>query len=404
MLPLEALRGVAAIVVVAHHFVQSFVPRLQGPNLLELGPAWLVGTPLELFLNGPAAVIVFYAITGFVLTTRAFADDEVRLLPVAAKRWPRLAGPVLVAVLFSYALFVMGMYQHREAGALNHSVFLGTFFDQMAASPPGTVFEPSFWGALFEGSIGTFLYQQKTYDPVIWMVHTEWMGSLVAVLFAADLRGLVGPRILRIPLRFVLVLAAVFYPAFFGGVVVARLFALGRLRLPRGAGLVSGAVALYLLGAASPWGVYAWVAPGPNGGLFVLVRGMAHAVGAILLLVALLGTVWSWAVFRGRVSRLLGMISFPLFLVHLLVFGSVGARTYLAMKEVGAHEAVAVFVTLVASLAACVPLVWALARFDVWWVAVVNRTVERLWPARAPRGVRASEERPAEAVAAGERG
>ena len=65
-----------------------------------VGPtkAWsLSGTPLFALVNGSAAVVVFFVLSGFVLTYRAIeSDDTSRLWLGAARRWPRLAAPVIV--------------------------------------------------------------------------------------------------------------------------------------------------------------------------------------------------------------------------------------------------------------------------------------------------------------------
>ena len=54
----------------------------------------------------------------------------------ALKRWPRLAGPVLVSVLFSFVLLSLGLYRFDQAGALTRSPWLvGHLFQGQAAFP-----------------------------------------------------------------------------------------------------------------------------------------------------------------------------------------------------------------------------------------------------------------------------
>lgn len=379
LLALEALRGVLAIVVVAHHFVQSFLPGYQTPNLLALGPTWLVGTPLEVLINGPAAVVVFYVITGFVLTVRAFSGESAVLAPAALKRWPRLAGPVLVSVLLSWGLFATSLYRHTEAGAINQSVFLVSFFDQMGGQSPGAVFQPSFLGAVYQGLVGTFLFGDKTYNPVIWMMHTELQGGLVALLLAAYLRR-PSRSPWRIPGYVLFVLASVVWPAFLAGVLLARLFASGRLRLGGGTTVALAGLAAYLLGAASPWGVYAWLGTGWS---FGIGKSLAHTLGGVLLVSVFLGTPRLTTALSGPVSRALGAMSFPLYLVHGPVIAVLGVRAYISLEGVGADEVVVVAGAIVVTVLGCAPLVYALARFDRWWVRGVNRGAEWLLPSRA---------------------
>jgi peptidoglycan/LPS O-acetylase OafA/YrhL len=87
---LEATRGIAAIVVLLNHLLQAFFPRLDGLTFPDERIA-LFGTPLFAFVNGTAAVVLFFVLSGFVLTVRAFQSrSSVPLIVGAVRRWPRL--------------------------------------------------------------------------------------------------------------------------------------------------------------------------------------------------------------------------------------------------------------------------------------------------------------------------
>ena len=95
---LDAVRGIAAAIVFSGHFCEGLLPAVTSA---------LNGTPLFIALNGPAAVIVFFVLSGFVLTLRPLSAQRAGLIiPLALKRWPRLAGPVAVAAL-GYSLAAM---------------------------------------------------------------------------------------------------------------------------------------------------------------------------------------------------------------------------------------------------------------------------------------------------------
>jgi len=80
--------------------------------------------------------------------------------------------------------------------------------------------------------------------------------------------------------------------------------------------------------------------------------------------------------FSGSVPAALGQLSFPIYLLHVLVICSVGSSVYL---HFGASAAIATvfIVTLIAAL----PLVL----FNHWWVARVNACVEFVLRAPAHR-------------------
>jgi peptidoglycan/LPS O-acetylase OafA/YrhL len=71
---LDALRGIAALVVVFHHALMVFPQEATAPNGLSdlrnwLDPlAWLRWSPSRVILAGRPAVILFFILSGLVLT------------------------------------------------------------------------------------------------------------------------------------------------------------------------------------------------------------------------------------------------------------------------------------------------------------------------------------------------
>ena len=56
------------------------------------------GTFFFTLFNGPAAVILFFVLSGFVLSRRPIRTGSVSdTITAALKRWPRLAGPVVLS-------------------------------------------------------------------------------------------------------------------------------------------------------------------------------------------------------------------------------------------------------------------------------------------------------------------
>src|SRR5215472_9950911 len=103
LVQLEALRGVAAFVVVVWHFLWAFDPARIGIVDGFDPSAALLGSVSFASIDGPAAVVLFFVLSGFVLPLGVFRGGGTTLVVrAAAKRWLRLVCPVLLAVLFSY--------------------------------------------------------------------------------------------------------------------------------------------------------------------------------------------------------------------------------------------------------------------------------------------------------------
>ena len=92
---LDALRGIAAIVVVIGHMA-TFV------NVY--GNTGLFRTPLSPYITGQAAVILFFVLSGFVLAVPFLTGSNQSYFPYVARRMCRLYLPAAVAVLTSIAL------------------------------------------------------------------------------------------------------------------------------------------------------------------------------------------------------------------------------------------------------------------------------------------------------------
>lgn len=102
---LDGLRGAAAIVVLCHH-VSLILPALAQTDH-GLG-AFVADSPLLLLVDGPAAVSVFFVLSGFVLTLAAQGVSGGRWAPFMVRRCVRLYLPVwgAVALAVAWALLV----------------------------------------------------------------------------------------------------------------------------------------------------------------------------------------------------------------------------------------------------------------------------------------------------------
>jgi len=374
--PLEAVRGLAAITVLMWHTMLGFFPQWSGafpdhwPQKMALtGQIWFG------LIDGTAAVTLFFVLSGFVLTRRfLLSGDQQIILRGAVKRWPRLAGPVLMSVLVSWLLFRLGAYHFAEGGAATGSPWLSKF-----AAASEVPYKRALWDALRQGIYATFFRGDSYYDTSLWTMRYEFIGSFIAfglALLLALLPKKTGP--LRLAMLAVMLLlcysASPLYAAFPAGVALAAF-------LPERRGRLSGWAAGGLILVA----IYLFGYTGAKAGAFVPAAWIlgTHVTAAQILASMLVITAVELAPdgFRrplsSRFAERLGTLSFPLYLIHVLVLCSLGcivliwARTW----ATGAYpNIIAGAATIIASVLASIPLVM----FNERWVARVNKATNRL--------------------------
>src|SRR5262249_27511963 len=121
----------------------------------------------------------------YVLTRRYFETGQKRLLIIGAlKRWFRLFGPVFLSVMLSWLFFTFDFYAYGDAAALSHSDWLASF--GFAMNHP---FETDFFSAI-QNSFGETFHDDPKFNPLLWTIHIELIGSYAVFAFAACIRSL----------------------------------------------------------------------------------------------------------------------------------------------------------------------------------------------------------------------
>ncbi|WP_022722745.1 acyltransferase [Rhodopseudomonas sp. B29] len=372
---LEALRGLAAIVVLLHHFMLGFTPRLHG-LLYPEQPLSLFGTPAFALVNGSAAVIIFFVLSGFVLTLGLFRSGSLaQAITGAAKRWPRLAVTVMITCGFAGLLMALQSYANIEAGKSIPSLWLGWFYTWTST---GILEIPK---AVNQGAL-TFFNRASSYNSNLWTMYYEFWGSMIAIGAAMAYMRFPRERDAKIFLAVAFVVSFIFSPfmsCFLVGVWQAKLYSQGRTWQWRGWQVPAAAVIIVLLLgyhenliSARAEGSYAVLNPITS--LQPLrLRVLFHTVAAVLLINAFLSLGSIRMLFGGQIGKALGFLSFPIYLVQIPIICSLSAFVFLKMD--GTPDSLKVIATFAVTVAATLLLALPVAYFDRWWVRTLNRLV-----------------------------
>ncbi len=353
----EALRGGAALAVVFGHSFFGF-----GASYLSKFVPEII---LRTISSGNYAVTFFFVLSGFVLTRRHFVDRRASYLVVGAlKRWPRLALMTTIATLTSCLMRALGLFWYQQAGALVNAD--GKEWLSHFGNGDGPPYLPDFWQAFTQGSYTTFIYGSASYDASMWTMSVEFYGSFIAFALAYLLgRNLLLALPISVFALPFLLSWSTFSLCFIAGVLMAYFLTIVQPRWPF---LVS--IALLTIGLVLPATHFAQDHFGPKGSLAAMAINMPCS---LLAIAAIATSSKTEALLSGRAAAFLGRISFPLYLVHLLVLASLGCWLYVVVPQ--PYSAVVATAATVGVSIVCAAL---LAPIDAAWLRVLNGLVKRL--------------------------
>ncbi|RNE62612.1 acyltransferase family protein [Cryobacterium tepidiphilum] len=318
---LDALRGVAAAVVLVHH-VSMTVPAIseayrssRGVEFASVG-WWATLSPLKIVVAGPEFVLVFFVLSGFVLVRSPLGavirGNGYAWLAYYPRRVIRLALPVLVSILLAGLWIALvprtgdpsaGPWLARQADA---DLSLGNF--------------------LREASI-VGLAERPDVNPPLWSLVWEMWFSLLLPLFVVLALAMRGRR--RVAF-WALLLTAVATTGYVTGIeplMFLPAFALGGLLAAHYDELRERGAAL----ARRPAGTAAWIGLTLLGPLLLILHWLLRQVltgfwGDVTLSLRVPGAflvvacVALWPVLQHPLTTRpllwLGRVSFSLYLVH----------------------------------------------------------------------------------------
>ncbi len=352
IIPLECARGIASIIVIFHHFLKAFHPSPK--DFVWQGGFGL--TPVYFLVNGAGAVTFFFVLSGFVLTVGLFKNPSPEVLATAVlKRLPRLMIPAGASIFLGFLVLKYTGGHYLSASVLSGSEWLGDFGNAMFPAN----FTPSALDAL-QQSLLVFLYPNNFYyNSNLWTMFSEFYGSLlvfgIVLLFGPGRLHGNRPMVL-LHVGLIVMFAAVqpdFVPFVAGSFLAYRIAgsAAGFQVSARWTGvLLAGAV----VGFATEW----W---------------LANTLASIFVIVSLLGNRALADRLSGRLGALVGKLSFPLYLVHVLVILSVSSFVFERLLSAGSSMIVASCATLLVTVLVSGLVSLPFALLDTVWVSWLNR-------------------------------
>lgn len=359
---LEGLRVVAAVLVVFFHASLMFYPShfygLGSADALTQNMRFednIYNSPFAGLLSGTFAVGIFFVLSGFVLSIGYFTKKDQQIVKrLASSRYLRLMIPAFVSVMIAWFCVATGLSNHLASViASSHSGWLGHTWS----------FAPDFFDALYQGTIGIFVSQNVHYNPVLWTINVEMIGSFIVfgtlLLFANSKHRWIVYALL------IIFTAKTWLLGFVIGMGLADLYANRKLTAKF---LESKFVYILPVVAVILGGFPATEATNPiykalliPGFFYEQNRSLIITVGAALLVLSVLVIPRINAFFAHRAISGFGKYTYSLYLVHLPVLLTVGAIAFVLAEPIGFNKAVAIAV--VAAWAVLIPMTYLFEKY-----------------------------------------
>jgi peptidoglycan/LPS O-acetylase OafA/YrhL len=357
---LDGLRGLASLLVVTLHFALGFLLfMIGGATTRHTSIDKLVsGTPLFLPFAGDFSVVIFFMLSGFVLSISFFKHKTISVLvSSASRRYFRLMIPAFASVMLAFVVMSLGGKLHLEASSITQSSYLADSWN----------FSANIFTAVRHGLYDIFAttkWEGGGYNPVLWTMHYELLGSFLVFSFLAFF-GNLQRRWIFYAAVFIISLQT-YYLAFFIGVALCDLWINNQPfwnkvspRLAVGmliAGLILGSIhasiyhTLYLTSGLLMFDAHQMLI-------------FEYSIGATFIMVAIFRLEWLARFFESRPLQYLGKISFSLYLVHFIVIYSLSAFLFNHM-----YYRLGYFLSFVIMLAISFPVILGLATLGANYV------------------------------------
>lgn len=168
LLHVDGLRGVACLMVVLSHLALIFFPGLHDPSMINNNQVinFLFNSSFPFIYSGTAAVYIFFTLSGFILSHAFMNGKDVleNATSMVTKRYFRLAIPAICSCIFC---FIVLTNNTSDTGML--STWIQAY----------KVDNSSLLNAIYSGAVSAFFGEGSAYNPVLWTMKIELIGSFI---------------------------------------------------------------------------------------------------------------------------------------------------------------------------------------------------------------------------------
>jgi len=380
----SGLKGICAVIVLLRHYVNAFFPALH--TALDKH-AWIIfegnsvesvmnKTPLYLLINGGYVVYIFWTFSAFLIAYQYYKNSLKDFIArKALKKYLGLLGVIFVTYIIAYLGMKMGIFYNAIAAVYTNSEWYTYFYN----------WDPSFQQLLVSLFIDTFFTSNVPFNPVLWTIKIEFLGSLFA-LFLLDIFGSKRNRYIIYLIISILMIFSfpLQYQCFIVGIVLGDIYANKNVDKLRNVGIIMFIVSLYG-GYPSDFqpieGCYAWI-PIQITAIGVWdTRTIIYVISASLCIGGVICSKRLQSFFSKKILLKLGSYSTEIYMLHFLVQCSISAYLFVVLRNLKLNYVLSFLIMLVVSFAVIILLGIGLKKLNFYYDKFVNKSIS--WLLRA---------------------
>lgn len=373
----DALRGIAALVVVTMHFFAAFYPyTIAGAGAgYPLHSPWeklAFIPPLGLFINGHLAVALFFILSGYVLSYRYLGakQPKIALIHALLKRPLRLGGLVWFSLLLVFCCWWFGGFYNVELAEVTGSK---AWFGQLWTEDFPRLKQ------FYDFCLALFSNRGSLHNPPLWTIYIELYGSLlifIYLLFIADYKY-------RLILHLIIIIALYhsLYQGFWIGLLLADLHKNYRPFLSRCTVFRWPIFLCFFLLSAYPHYVSS---TGLEETIYRFLPDSKPLITGYALWAACL--LFFWVLISAKIQHylqhpvlcFLGRISYSVYVLHFIILGSFASGLFLQLYPLLGYFSTFILVYLLSLVLLVFFSYWTTIKLDEPLTAFATRLVNRL--------------------------
>lgn len=305
-------------------------------------------SPIYILVNGGYVVYIFWIVSAFLISYAYYKKPNMLSLgKKALKKYLGLLYYISVTYLIAFLFIKIGLFYNIDAAKITNSQWLTNFYN----------WNPTILQLFSSIFIDTYFTSNVPFNPVLWTIKVEFLGSLMEILFLS----LFGDRKKRNTVWCMIIIFIIFafplqYLCFAFGCILGDLYVKGDLEKYDRWGIFLFIISIYFGGYPSDFqqggGLYSWIPVQVSAFNYVWdVRTIIYISSSLICVLSIMISKSLKKFFANTFFLKLGNYSTEIYMFHFIVECSFSSWCFVKLYNMGINYVLSFGIMLFSSLA-----------------------------------------------------